>query len=62
MKIMIMMMVMVMAMMMMVNCKVTVLHPPSVSLDQSYQHGPKGATLELVCTVKVGMMLVIIII
>ena len=35
------------------NSQVTVLHAPIVSLDQSYQHGPKGATLELVCTVKV---------
>jgi len=34
------------------SVEVTVLHPPTVSLDQSYQHGPKGATLELVCTVK----------
>lgn len=34
------------------SVEVTVLHAPIVSLDQSYQHGPKGATLELVCTVK----------
>jgi len=34
------------------SVEVEVLHAPTVSLDQSYQHGPKGAALELVCTVK----------
>ena len=57
--IMIMMNMMMMMANMMVNSKVTVLHPPTVSLDQSYQHGPRGATLELVCTVKVKTMIMI---
>jgi len=34
------------------SVEVTILHPPSVTLDQSYQHRSGGSILELVCSVK----------
>ena len=39
-------------------CQVTILHPPSVTLDQSYQHRSGGSILELVCSVKVGIIVI----